>query len=627
MFRQFLRVLFLCLLVQSCFAAEGLITERAYFEDTSKELTIEQVKQQVFIPYQSVLTERFSDSAYWLRFTIDPSRDSSSLSNTPLIMLIRPSFLDEIQLYDAFDDMLSPKVTGDAVDALSKTDSLSNSLFLTFTIPRGVDPRYVWLRLKTTSPILVDVDVYNPEEFNKLTRQRELFYSFNIAVLVCFIIWAFFHWTVSYENLIQVFLIKQMLSLIWFLCTFGYIRLYLDQYLSATAIDTITNVSIIIYCMSAFYFDYLLFKELHPLKQGSKVLLFLMACLPIMLLLMAFGFTMWALKVNFFITIIASIYSMLVAIRLTKQSKSAVNQSPLLSKKLLVVAYFLICVLVNMALFSALGFLNAGTEIILDVRVAHAVVTGVLMVYLLYIRSQHLEHTHRSKLLEMTIKEHEIDAERKLQLEKSGFLGMLAHDLKSPLAVAKAALGSKHLSDTQINFVNQAVDDMNNVIERCLQVSELEEKQIPLTLVTINLAQKLLALKLQTVDAERIKINVHNWVTLHSDNELLSIILANLLDNANKYSRPRSLIVIDVNPINEDQLSGVEISIFNTPGIAGWPDSDKVFQKYYRGQQARHITGAGQGLYLASRLAKILGGHIRYAPTQTHICFNLWLPN
>ena len=48
LFRQSVIALLLCLITQIGFAADDLVTERAYYVDTTTQLTIEQVKQQVF---------------------------------------------------------------------------------------------------------------------------------------------------------------------------------------------------------------------------------------------------------------------------------------------------------------------------------------------------------------------------------------------------------------------------------------------------------------------------------------------------------------------------------------------------------------------------------------------------
>ncbi|MCX7084552.1 MAG: ATP-binding protein [Methylococcales bacterium] len=612
--------------MQPSFAVVDLITERAYFEDAGNQLTIEQVRQQVFTPYQGVLAKRFNYSTYWLRLTIDPSIVSGTDLSESVLMLIRPCVLDDIQLYDPLDPSPNPQMTGDTVDPKSNLNALTRSLSFNFSMPRGQQSRNVWLRVKSTSAVLVDVSVYIPDDFNKLNKERELIYSFNIAILVCFIVWAFFNWSISYEKLMGVFLLKQIITLVWFLFAYGFIRLYLYDYLPIWMIDKGTNLFILLSAISTFCFDYVLFKECHPLKRGSRLLQLLFAFFGIAFLLMVFGFTMRAIQLGFLASFFATFFAMLISIGLTFRSDYAENKSPLIANKLLLITYTFIFLMVIVSLLPIIN-LPFGTELILHVRAMHALVTGFIMLYLLQIRVRYMQKLHQSKLLELTIKEQEIDSERRHQKEKSEFLAMLAHDLKTPLAVAKMVLGSEQLSDKQINHVNQAVNDMNSVIERCLQVSELEDNQIPLKFIKIDLTKELDLLQQHSIATDRINIISDESISVQTDAQLLKIILVNLLDNAVKYSKAESLITVTVSYVEYEQSSGVEIRISNSPGKSGWPDPELLFQKYYRSKQARHLTGAGQGLYLVSQLAKILGGHIRFDPTNTHICFSLWLPN
>jgi signal transduction histidine kinase len=68
------------------------------------------------------------------------------------------------------------------------------------------------------------------------------------------------------------------------------------------------------------------------------------------------------------------------------------------------------------------------------------------------------------------------------------------------------------------------------------------------------------------------------------------------------------------------------LEITNQVGPAGWPEADRVFEKYYRSPHARRQTGSGLGLYLVRHLTQAIGGQIAYKPSTSQIRFVLNLP-
>jgi hypothetical protein len=115
---QIIGLLILFLMVKPCFAVEDFIIKRAYFEDKTNQLKLDEVKVKNFVEYDGFLAKGYVDSAFWLRITIDPQKKLSDISNPneSLVMLIRPSNLDQIQIYDSRNNGSQPYFVGDTVD-------------------------------------------------------------------------------------------------------------------------------------------------------------------------------------------------------------------------------------------------------------------------------------------------------------------------------------------------------------------------------------------------------------------------------------------------------------------------------------------------------------------------------
>lgn len=624
---QFILLLILFSIAKVGFAEDDFIISKAYFEDKSNLLRLDEVKKQSFTEYDGFLAKGYNDSAFWLRLKVAPKKHSSENSgfNDYLVMIIRPANLDEIQVYDPLDTENVPYLLGDTIEIDRNYKNQNQSLNLNKIIARGDIPRDIWLRLKTSGANLIDVRAYVQSDAYRFEKKREFLYEFNIAYFLFFLIWSLYCLTFSKKIVIGAFAIKQIFGLTSTILLYGYFRFLFGDDFSAAFINKLTSINIILYGTASVYFDYTLLKELQSKKQGSKILLLLILCCPFELLLLYSGYAMQALQLNMIITAISPLFSLFIVIICKDDILKTQDRSLVLSHKILLFSYFIISILSLLFLLSIFGFLPCD-ERVLNGRVMQGFIAGILLIIVLRIRSNQIEKNRQLAIKQIELKQQELDIEWQHQEEKSQFLGILAHDLKTPLALIKMVLGIKEFSVEHINYLNNAVNDMNSVIERCLQVSELEERKLSLVFKEINLLNLLNELKNQSPAHRRININCDSSLVFQTDDQILQIILSNLIDNANKYSASHTSIYINVSKSFHNNCDGVEIAIDNIPGSVGWPDPDKVFQKYYRANN-QQLSGSGQGLYLIKNLAVVLGGYIRYIPYKFHVSFILWLPN
>lgn len=212
--------------------------------------------------------------------------------------------------------------------------------------------------------------------------------------------------------------------------------------------------------------------------------------------------------------------------------------------------------------------------------------------------------------------------------EQDRFLGMLSHELKTPLATISMALGNMQLP----NFINQpirrSITAMTDVIERCLQADRLSNNRITPSLHPCNLKQILLSVGDACADPVAVDINVDDMPDgFRSDPQLIQTIVSNLIDNAIKYKSENSPVNCTATRLTVHGRQGISIQVRNTPGPAGLPSPDKVFEKYYRSPKAKGQTGSGLGLYISQGFAKKLGGTLRYTNNNNQACFELWIPS
>ena len=150
---QLVILLMLTVLGHSVSAADLIIT-RAYVDDPAGRMTLDEVKNQPSLPFQGVLSRGFTPSATWLKLTVSGLSDVQP--GDKLVVRIRPTYLDDIEIHDPLDNSGRTRQSGDHYDW---HDAEFKSLNHGFVIPASAQPRDIWLRLKTTSSSFIHVDV------------------------------------------------------------------------------------------------------------------------------------------------------------------------------------------------------------------------------------------------------------------------------------------------------------------------------------------------------------------------------------------------------------------------------------------------------------------------------------
>lgn len=593
------------------------ITERAWLEDPTGQLTWPDVTRQAMQPFEGVLSQGFGSGVIWLRLRIDPQagptpkRDPESL-----ILRIRPVYLDDIQVFD-------PLVPGGWVGTTGDLQHPRGQTFegLDFMLPlaRGDAARDVWLRMESTSTRQIAVQALHYEDLQRLTQTQQLIFALYIGLILVFMVWGVVYWGFSQEPVIGAFGLKQATALVYALASLGYSRVYWPAGWPAYWLDVTTSLFSCIAVSAAIHFHVLLLREFRPphwIRHVHRIMLWI---LPIKLLMLTdHTLTMYALRINMLEVMLAPPVFLLSALLATGWKTNARHSRPLLPRWTVLGFYGLLTLILLVAALPGLG-LTRGGEIPLYVVQAHGLLTAFLVLLMLQYRAQiQLRQQHETA---MALERSDLKAkqERRIREEQEKLLAMLAHELKTPLATMQMRLD---LNAPGSREVRSAMRDMNAIIERSIQTTQLADHQLQAHITPVDLASLIKDAISSCAHPERIQFHQAKTVTLPTDRQLLFIALGNLLENACKYGAAQS--AVDVWLICEADCARIEVC--NPSGSAGWPDAGLVFQKYYRSPHARRQAGTGLGLYLVRNLMKVLGGDVEYRPDARQICFVLTLP-
>ena len=300
---------------------------------------------------------------------------------------------------------------------------------------------------------------------------------------------------------------------------------------------------------------------------------------------------------------------------------------PVFSKTMLVGFYSLSLLLLMGFALPSLGLMPS-TELALQTNSISGLVTGVILIVTLQLRSRRQQKAHLEAQKDLEVAQQQVAQETKQREEQVQFMAMLTHELKTPLSIVRLALGADASSKNIKARADQAIQNMSNVIDRCAWIDRLHEKKFTITKSGFDLVEELGRI-IYLSDAKGRIQQVSNTETcpVATDVRMVVTILTNLIDNALKYAQPDSLIDVRVVQRLQDQPPHVTVEIANRPGQSGWPDASRVFEKYYRSPGARRQTGSGLGLYQAAHIAQQLGGEMRYVPDENMVRFQLCLPS
>ena len=610
---KFISVFFCLLLSLSTQAsAQDLILEQAYLEDPSNAMTWQQVQEQTPTSYSGLFSKGYSASTFWLRLIIAGVADPAEVGK--LIVRLEPTYVDEVQLFDPMEPLRTQRFVGDRHD---QRQAEYRSLVFNFVVPTSEAPRYVWLRLKTTSTNLLLVRALQFSDEQSLDQKYQTITSMAFALVFIYFLWGLVTWLVHRDTLVGIFSLEQFVSVAYLAAYVGYFRLFLGEQVAPAYLDYLTSALVLSATFTAVYFHYVFLKEYQLKPFWRKVFWGLLLATPLELLAISFGQLSTALAINMLVVFIASPL-MLLMVLYGIDWQGLGDRPSLVPKRLLVGFYWLFCAVTALTAIPSLGF-KAISNYAPHFVLMHGFLTGTLMVVLLHFRVRRVQEEQQ---LAVRLAQQETQ-QQILQREADGnFIEMLTHEFRTSLSVIRMAIGSGAMSKKERNYADNAILSMDQVIERCQQVQKLADGQLNPQQDEVNLPALLKEWVAQSADAERIQLDLIELPRLLSDEKLLKIVIGNLLDNALKYSLKGSTVRLALAELN----GKIRLEVSNVPGPAGRPDPSKVFQKYYRNEKAHGFIGSGLGLYIIKNTVRLMGGDLRYKPTDELVKFELWLP-
>ncbi len=210
---------------------------------------------------------------------------------------------------------------------------------------------------------------------------------------------------------------------------------------------------------------------------------------------------------------------------------------------------------------------------------------------------------------------------------KTNFIGMMSHDLKTPLARIQGmtemiSTDPTPLSSHQregLDTIKQSSEDLLKFISTILNYAKIESEGLELHLQSKDVNQLLKDVVKKHEFLAKLKhiqliTELEPLFSIQIDPELMRQVFSNLVENAIKYSPENSKVLI-----SSEEVDGKVVVQIADQGI-GIPSDElsNIFMKFFRSKHAKAspIKGSGLGLYLAKYFVELHQGTITAESAQ-----------
>ncbi|RFS19594.1 sensor histidine kinase [Chitinophaga silvatica] len=224
-------------------------------------------------------------------------------------------------------------------------------------------------------------------------------------------------------------------------------------------------------------------------------------------------------------------------------------------------------------------------------------------------------------------------------LQKS-FVSNASHELRTPLAAIisqlQVALSKDRSHEEYVTLLASLLEDAENLSDLSnglLQLAQSEMRQEGFVGSDVRIDELLLEMPtlIRLKQKNSSKVDIHfvkvpdndMLVTCHGNENLLKVLFLNLIDNACKFSENNTaLVTIDF--FTQYILIQIKDNGIGIPPI----EINKIFEPFYRGQNALQIRGHGLGLSICKKIVQIHNGHITVTSSPTEgTTFTVMLPH
>lgn len=594
----------------------GLIVER------EQSLTFNEARQRlqgVEHSQKDIFAAGYVDDVYWLTFHI-PQR---AFQEGEQWLRLAPNYLDHLRLYyreSGSEGSWRIREVGD-LSPTPRGDLNYRFPVLRLPAPASEEGYEFIVRVQSTSATLLYATVWDPGSFVNAASLQDTIWGFYFGLAVLSSVLALYL-ALAFGNRLLWSIFSFSVSYLVVACIQGHV----DWLLPATGFHVqhyLTSISVLLAYPTLLW---VAAEGLRLREHLPRVYAWVIGtAIAITLLLVSipldfFGRAMMIQGAVYFCTAIALllIAAYIIWIERFKLSTLLMAASPLLLMAASV-----------MALSSVYGLIKFDADVYLLWQ--YMLVVNMLLVMGIAISRIFRQRREQEANEQLA---HELDVEREARFHQRQFMGMVSHEFRTPLSIMSATLqnlqGSeleREQQETRFQKMERAVDRLTQLTDNCLADARLSAGSLYVERHSTPVAELIhsAAAIVSLSDRHQLKITIDGNAIQNPDIEgpeisidpaLIRIALANVMDNAVKYSGSGT--------VNVGCWTGSERTVISVSdegeGIAE-SLAPYIFERYRR-TAAGHADneGVGLGLYVAWQIVEAHGGRLELAENSKRGC-------
>ncbi|SFX29903.1 sensor histidine kinase [Marinospirillum alkaliphilum] len=609
---------------------------------------------QNFKPHPGTPFWGFNIQPQWLLLTLE------NPANTPQErwLEIQPVFTDHLYLYwlDGQDELVEMK-GGDLMSPRDRPFNLPAQLF-PVKLEAG-ESRTLLFYVQGTNPLFVDATLWQPEAFMQHWQTSNSFMTAYLGILALMTGLGIFYSLFMRDRMFVFYAVYVATQLTFQLSHTGYFDWLfnpgwyrLADLLTSGAVSlSVVALAVVFNRLTRINLDYPLLARLHLFAAGSVAFTglaftlfdryyFFASYLQLYALFgfsFTLGFSCWRLYQRRFLegSIFIAMFGVLgVAVVLRILREQALLENSFLTENALYIGTLIHLVLMQVYIVWQIMLEKRRINQKLEQKVAD--------------RTQELqEHNQKlareieqNKLLQEQLSQsaekiqERYEVEAQLRQEQQNFFQMVSHEFRTPLTAINGSLqilsmkccGTQPEVTKWLSSIEGSANRLSSLVDSSLWEHRMNDGGFRITPQALDLLPWLIQVTenlRRMYQKPNILLDQQTPIKLHTDTDLLQMLLQHLVDNAVRFSSADQPVTLQVEAIDP---SSVRISVIDQgPGV---PEEmrQRLFNRYARMAHANKREGLGIGLYLSYHAAQKLGGSLSYSPASPGSCFTLILP-